>query len=201
MAWTSPITTAFGRDVASSDLSGRTVSCRQHILPDVIAIVGPLVEAGARVRMAPCNPDSTDDRTVTHLAAIGVEVRARAGMSPTELDESLAWLVSEPADALCDMGGDLIAAAAAAGHRPVAALEATTTGLHRLDGREIPFPVLDWNGIALKELIHNRHHVGVETWPAFTAITGLALSGREVVVVGFGPVGQGVADRARGLGA
>ena len=27
-----------------------------------------------------------------------------------ELDESLTWLVSEPADALCDMGGDLIAA-------------------------------------------------------------------------------------------
>ena len=114
---------------------------------------------------------------------------------------SLAWLVSEPADALCDMGGDLIAAAAAAGHRPAGALEATTTGLHRLAGIEIPFPVLDWNGIALKELIHNRHHVGVETWPAFTAITGLALFGREVVVVGFGPVGQGVAARARDLGA
>jgi len=61
--------------------------------------------------------------------------------------------------------------------------------------------VLDWNGIALKELIHNRHHVGVETWPAFSAITGLALFGREVVVVGFGPVGQGVAARARDLGA
>jgi adenosylhomocysteinase len=61
--------------------------------------------------------------------------------------------------------------------------------------------VLDWNGIALKDLIHNRHHVGVETWPAFTAITGLALYGREVVVVGFGPVGQGVAARARDLGA
>ena len=45
--------------------------------------------------------------------------------------------------------------------------EATTTGLHRLEGLEIPFPVLDWNGIALKDLIHNRHHVGVETWPAF----------------------------------
>ena len=154
-----------------------------------------------RVRLAPCNPDSTDERTAAHLASIGVEVRARAGMSAGELDESLAWLVSEPADALCDMGGDLIVAAAGAGHRPVGALEATTTGLHRVDGLEIPFPVLDWNGIALKDLIHNRHHVGVETWPAFTAITGLALYGREVVVVGFGPVGQGVAARARDLGA
>lgn len=201
IAWTTPITTSFGAVVAASDFSGRTVASRQHILGDTISILTPLVDAGARVRLAACNPDSTDDHAADHLRSIGVEVRAWAGMSAGELEESLAWLVSEPADALCDMGGDLIAAAAAAGHRPAGALEATTTGLHRLDGMEIPFPVLDWNGIALKDLIHNRHHVGVETWPAFTAITGLALFGREVVVVGFGPVGQGVAARARDLGA
>jgi adenosylhomocysteinase len=122
-------------------------------------------------------------------------------MSAAEHADALAWLASEPADALCDMGGELIAATAAAGYRPAGALEATTTGLHRLAGLDIPFPVLDWNGIALKELIHNRHHVGAETWPAFTAITGLSLYGREIVVVGFGPVGQGVALRARDLGA
>ena len=69
IAWTNPITTAFGREIAASDLSGSTVSCRQHILPDTIGIVGPLVAAGARVRMVPCNPDSTDDRAATHLAS------------------------------------------------------------------------------------------------------------------------------------
>ena len=201
IAWTTPMTTALGVEVAAGDLEGRTVACRQHILADTICIVTPLIEAGASVRMAPCNPDSTDDRAAAHLASIGVEIRARAGMSVAEYADALAWLASEPADALCDMGGELIAATVAAGHRPAGALEATTTGLHRLDGIDIPFAVLDWNGIALKDLIHNRHHVGVETWPAFTAITGLALYGREVVVVGFGPVGQGVALRARDLGA
>ena len=201
IAWTNPITTAFGTEVAASDLSGRTVACHQHVTPNNICIVGPLVEAGARVRIAPCNPDSTDDRAASHLASMGVEIRGRAGMSAVEHADALAWLASEPADALCDMGGELISAAAAAGHRPAGALEATTTGLHRLAGLEIPFPVLDWNGIALKDLIHNRHHVGAETWPAFAAITGLSLYGREIVVVGFGPVGQGVALRARDLGA
>lgn len=201
MAWTTPITTALGVEVAARDFGGRTVACYQHILPDTVCIVTPLVEAGAKVRMAPCNSDSTDDRSAEHLASIGVEIRAHAGMSPAEHADALAWLASQPADALCDMGGELIAAAASAGHRPAGALEATTTGLHRLDGLDIAFPVLDWNGIALKDLIHNRHHVGVETWPAFTAITGLGLYGREVVVVGFGHVGQGVALRARDLGA
>jgi adenosylhomocysteinase len=201
IAWTNPITTAFGTEVAASDLSGRTVACHQHITPNNVCLVGPLLKAGARVRMAPCNPDSTDDRAAAHLASLGVEIRGHAGMSAAEHADALAWLASEPADALCDMGGELIAATAAAGHRPTGALEATTTGLHHLAGLDIPFPVLDWNGIALKDLIHNRHHVGAATWPAFTAITGLSLYGREVVVVGFGPVGQGVALRARDLGA
>jgi adenosylhomocysteinase len=100
IAWTTPITTSLGRAVAASDFGGRTVACRQHILGDTISIVTPFVEAGARVRMAPCNPDSTDDRAVAHLASIGVEVRARAGMSADELEESLAWLVSKPARTL-----------------------------------------------------------------------------------------------------
>ncbi len=201
IVWTSPITTAFGKEVAATNLSGRTVSCRQHITPGTITVVAPLVEAGARVRMAPCNPDSTDDRAVQHLASMGVEIRGHAGMSDVESADALAWLAGEPADALCDMGGELIVAASTAGYRPDAALEATTTGLHRLVGVDIPFPVLDWNGIALKDLIHNRHHVGAEAWPAFNAITNLSLYGREIVVVGFGPVGQGVAQRARELGA
>jgi adenosylhomocysteinase len=201
IAWTHPITTALGVEVAASDLSGQTVASHQHITPNSLCVVGPLIEAGARVRMAPCNPDSTDDRAARHLASMGAEIRGHAGMSAAESADALAWLASEPADALCDMGGELIVAMAAAGHRPAGALEATTTGLHRLAGVDVPFPVLDWNGIALKDLIHNRHHVGAETWPAFTAITGLSLYGREIVVVGFGPVGQGVAVLARDLGA
>jgi adenosylhomocysteinase len=132
---------------------------------------------------------------------MGVEIRGHSGMSALERADALAWLASEPADALCDMGGELIVASAGMSHQPIGALEATTTGLHRLAGLELSFPVLDWNGIALKDLVHNRHHVGAETWPAFTAITGLSLYGREIVVLGFGPVGQGVALRARDLGA
>ena len=61
--------------------------------------------------------------------------------------------------------------------------------------------MFDWNGIPLKDRIHNRHHVGIQAWPAISDITGLALYGRTVLVVGFGPVGRGVAIHARTLGA
>ncbi len=99
IAWTTPITTAFGREVAAADLSGLTVASHQHIMADTVCVVGPLVKAGARVRIAACNPDSTDDRAAAHLVSMGVEVRGHAGMSATEYADALDLLVSEPADA------------------------------------------------------------------------------------------------------
>ena len=98
-------------------------------------------------------------------------------------------------------GGELIEAATLAGTSVAGALEATTTGLHRIRPLHLTFPVFDWNGVALKDALHNRFHVGEATWPAFEGITGLSLFGRRILVVGFGPVGRGVAERARNLGA
>ena len=98
-------------------------------------------------------------------------------------------------------GGELIATTAAAGHRVDGALEATTSGLHRLDGVDLTFPVLNWNDALLKDRIHNRHHVGMDVWPMFSALTGLGIHGRSILVLGFGPVGRGVALRALALGA
>ncbi len=56
IAWTMPITTSLGAAVATADFSGRTLACRQHILADTVCIMTPFVEAGARVRLATCNP-------------------------------------------------------------------------------------------------------------------------------------------------
>lgn len=99
------------------------------------------------------------------------------------------------------MGGELVEAATRAGTSVSGALEATTTGLHRIRPLQLSFTVFDWNGIALKDALHNRFHVGASTWPAFEGITGLSPFGRRILVVGFGPVGRGVAERARDLGA
>ncbi len=204
LAWwrvTRPVTTAAGDAIDGGHVAGRTIAAFQHVLLDSAAILLPFVRAGARVRVAACNPDSTDDRAAAHLAASGAEVWAWAGMSQSEYQAGLAWAASEPADVISDMGGELVSAAAAAGHRPMGGLEATTSGLHRLGGVTLTFPVFNWNDVALKDRVHNRHHVGAELWPTFSAITGLAVHGRSVLVVGFGPVGQGVAVRARQLGA
>jgi adenosylhomocysteinase len=196
-----PVSTQLGDAISSLDLSGRDAACVQHIRMNTALTLLPLVRAGARVRVAAVNPDSTDDTAAAFLATKGVEVWAWSRMTDDEVREGLEWMVSEPADAVSDMGGELIAHLAKAGDVPSAALEATTSGLHRLADLDIPFPVFDWNSVPVKDRLHNRHHVGLTAWPAFSAITGLALHGRTVLVIGFGPVGRGVALHARALGA
>ena len=204
LAWlrhTHPVSESFGRRVRATDLTGRTINCWMHLLPDTILTLMPFVEAGATVRVGACNPDSTNDTVVAYLRGNGVEVFPSRGASADEYQTALARFAAAPADALCDMGGELIEATVRQGRAVAGALEATTTGLHRLDGLPLSFPVFDWNSIRLKDALHNRYHVGDETWPAFSAITGITLFGRTVLVVGFGPVGRGVAERARNLGA
>lgn len=199
---TRPVLHHVGDRASTLELAGRRISCFQHIRADAPLVLGPLVRAGAHVSIAAVNPDSTDDAAAAELARLGVAVWAWSGMSPSDHDEGLARLAAEPADALSDMGGELILAVAQrGGSLPRAALEATTSGIHLLTGSALPFPVFDWNGIALKDRIHNRHHVGLAAWPAISDITGLAPYGRTVLVVGFGPVGRGVAIHARALGA
>lgn len=196
-----PVTMAIGDRISELDLNGRTASCFQHVTLIDALMLQRLLDAGVRVRVAAVNPDSTDDVAAAMLAEGGAEVWAWSRMTDREVAAGLEWLLSEPCDAVSDMGGELIAGHVREGIAPVGALEATTSGLHRLQGLEIPFPVFDWNSIQLKDRLHNRHHVGLTAWPAFSAVTGLALHGRSVLVVGFGPVGRGVAIHARALGA
>lgn len=198
---TMPVTAAAGDAIRALDLAGVTIAAFQHVLSDTAVTLVPFVEAGARVRLAACNPQSTDDAAAAALVASGIEVWAWAGMGEDEFRQGLEWLVSEPADVLSDMGGELIEATLGAGYAPRGALEATTSGLHRLSPLTLTFPVFNWNDVALKNRVHNRHHVGMEVWPVFSSVTGLGIHGRSVLVVGFGPVGRGVALRAMALGA
>ena len=196
-----PVTEAYRRALAGRDYRGRTVACWQHITPDFIAVASALTGAGASIVMGACNVDSTDDRAAAYLSRMGVSVLAWSGMSDAEYREHLEIVSGCGAEFLSDMGGELIEAAAAKGNPITGALEATTTGIHRLDGLDLGFPVFDWNDIRLKDGLHNRFHVGDAVWPAFEKITGMSLFGRRVLVIGFGPVGRGVAQRAISLGA
>lgn len=196
-----PITEHYCQQIAARDYRGKRLACWMHITFNTVPMLLALQESGAEIILGACNTDSTDDASAAFLAERGITVYGSSGMSQAEYDQSLRDVRAFGASYLCDMGGELIAAYLDKDPPAVGALEATTSGLHQLRGRQLPFPAFDWNSIPLKAQIENRFHVGDGVWPAFSHVTGMGLFGRRVLIVGYGPVGKGIAERARNLGA
>jgi adenosylhomocysteinase len=205
IAWyryVSPITEHYCRQIAQRDYRGKRLAYWGHITPQNITTMMPaLRQAGAEIVIGACNVDSTDDAAAAYAVSKGITVYGWQGMSQSHYQENLALVRSFQADYLCDMGGELSVAYLDKDPPVKGALEATTSGLHLLRKHNLPFPVFDWNSIPLKDRLENRFHVGDGVWPAFSHVTGLSLFGRRVLVVGYGPVGKGIAERARNLGA
>jgi adenosylhomocysteinase len=204
LAWhrhVTPITEHFARRIAQRDYRGKRLAYWGHItFQNAIPMMLALSQTGADIIVGACNVDSTDDVAAAYMAANEISVYGWRGMSREEYQENLAIVRGFDADYLCDMGGELCVAYLDRTPPIKGALEATMTGLHLLRQHKLPFPVFDWNSIPLKDL-HNRFHVGDTVWPAFRQVTGMGLFGQRVLVIGCGPVGKGIAERARDLGA
>jgi adenosylhomocysteinase len=99
------------------------------------------------------------------------------------------------------MGADATAATAGRLERVRGGLEATGMGIKRLAGLDLADPIFNWDEVPIKQGLHNRHLVGLMAMNTFLDVTGLSLYGKRALVVGYGPVGRGAADAARGFGA
>lgn len=199
-----PLTARVAEDFRGRDLRGACVAFSVHLDIKTVPVLEAVLEAGARTVVVTCNPATVRDEVVAYLRDRGAEVRARAQMPPEEWEESFRWALHQRPQYLCEMGAELASRAAAdpeAASSVRAGMEATGTGIQRLRDLPLPFPVLDWNALPLKEGLHNRYLVGLVTWTTFLQVARVTLYGKRVVVVGYGPVGQGVAEYARLLGA
>ncbi|MER3455477.1 MAG: adenosylhomocysteinase [candidate division GAL15 bacterium] len=199
-----PLTGRVAETVAGRSLSGTRVAFSVHLDIKTVPVVEAVLRAGAETLVVTCNPATVRQEVCDHLRACGAQVHAWSGMSDSDWEEGFRWTLGLRPHYLCEMGADLACRAA---HDPEvarsvrAAMEATGTGVERLRTLRLPFPVLDWNALPLKEGLHNRYLVGLVTWSTFLDVARVTLYGKRVLVVGYGPVGQGVAEYARLLGA
>ena len=201
LKYISPITDYYCQQIKQRDYRGKRLAYWGHITDqNTLTLMLALKEAGAEIIMGACNVDSTDDAAAAYAVSKGIRVYGWQGMSQKDYQENLSIVRDFEADYLCDMGGELCVAYIDKQPPVKGSLEATMTGLHLLRKHQLPFPVFNWNDIPLKDL-HNRFHVGDSVWPAFNQITGLSLFGKHILVIGCGPVGKGIAERARSLGA
>jgi adenosylhomocysteinase len=168
-----------------------------------------LSEAGAEVTVSGSNPLSTQDDVCAALAERGVRVFATHDPSDEDFEGYLHKTLQTGPDLIVDDGAELVGRLIE--HHPdlvgnvLGASEETTTGILKLRAMTaeevLPFPVLAVNDAKMKHLFDNRYGTGHSSIVALLSNTNLFLSGKAVVVMGFGWVGRGLAKYADGMGA
>lgn len=191
-------------------LEGLRIGLALHTEAKTGMLAVTLANAGAKVRLASCNPLSTDDSVAAALREeFGLEVYAKKFESDEEYYANLNKVLDLRPDFVIDDGADLITMAHTSRRDVLSNIkggnEETTTGVVRLkamasDGK-LEFPVMDVNDSKMKYLFDNRYGTGQSVFDGWMNATNLIVAGKHVVVAGYGWCGKGVAMRSKGLGA
>jgi adenosylhomocysteinase len=188
-------------------LEGRTVAACLHVTAETANLMLALREGGATVALCASNPLSTQDDVAAALVTEGIPVFAIRGEDNESYYRHIDAVLDMSPDITMDDGADLatILHTDRTDLSPVGSTEETTTGVIRLramaEEGTLRLPVVAVNDSATKHLFDNRYGTGQSTLDGIIRATNILLAGLNVVVIGYGDCGRGVADRADGLGA
>jgi adenosylhomocysteinase len=188
-------------------LEGLNIGACMHVTKETANLMLTLKVAGANVALCASNPLSTKDSVAAYLAENDVEVHAVHGVSNDEFFTHLNAVLDTKPDITMDDGADLVSLLHTdrADLPVMGSMEETTTGVIRLKSMEknnkLRFPVVAVNDSDTKHLFDNRFGTGQSAMDGVVRATDLLIAGLNVVVIGFGDCGKGVAERAYGMGA
>ncbi len=188
---------------------GVNIAVSIHLEAKTAFLATVLAAGGANVAITGSNPLSTQDEIAAALDHLGLSVFAWHGASEEEYLQHLNMTLDTKPDIIIDDGGDLVhllhSTRKDAAKNVIGGCEETTTGVLRLRAREkageLDFPMISVNDASCKYLFDNRYGTGQSVWDGINRTTNLIVSGKNVVVAGYGWCGKGVAMRAKGLGA
>jgi len=188
-------------------LDGLNIGACMHVTKETANLMLTLKSAGANVSLCASNPLSTKDSVAAYLSENDVEVHAVHGVSNDDFFKHLNSVLDTKPDITMDDGADLVSLLhTERSDIPVmGSMEETTTGVIRLKSMEknnkLRFPVVAVNDSDTKHLFDNRFGTGQSAMDGVVRATDLLIAGLDVVVIGFGDCGKGVAERAYGMGA
>lgn len=188
---------------------GKTVVVSVHLEAKTAYLSTVLQRGGAEVIVTGSNPLSTQDDVAAALVERGVSVYAWHDCTDEEYFMFLNKALDHKPHIIIDDGGDLVnllhTSRTDAKERLLGGSEETTTGVHRLYALEhehkLTFPMIAVNDSNCKYLFDNRYGTGQSVWDGIMRTTNVTVTGKNVVVAGYGWCGKGVAMRAKGLGA
>ena len=188
-------------------LEGLNIGACMHVTKETANLMLTIKSAGANVSLCASNPLSTKDSVAAYLSENDVEVHAVHGVSNDDFFKHLNSVLDTKPDITMDDGADLVSLLhTERSDIPVmGSMEETTTGVIRLKSMEknnkLRFPVVAVNDSDTKHLFDNRFGTGQSAMDGVVRATDLLIAGLDVVVIGFGDCGKGVAERAYGMGA
>src|ERR1700682_3526518 len=187
----------------------RLVACA-HITTETANLARALQAGGAESLLIASNPLSTQDDVAASLVSdCGIPVFAMKGESTDTYRRHVQTALAFEPDIIIDDGSDevatLIKEKPELKSRMIGSTEETTTGIVRLQAMHaagvLTFPSIAVNDAQTKHFFDNRYGTGQSTLDGIIRATNILLAGRNLVVVGYGWCGKGVALRARGMGA
>ena len=192
---------------AEKPLDGHVVAACLHVTAETANLMLALRDGGAEPILCASNPLSTQDDVAAALVAEGIPVFAIRGEDDGTYYKHIHAALDHAPAVTMDDGADL-ATILHTDRRDIEVIgstEETTTGVIRLkamaaDGT-LRVPVVAVNDSATKHLFDNHYGTGQSTLDGIIRASNILLAGQNIVVVGFGDCGQGIADRADGLGA
>jgi len=192
-------------------LAGKKMSCCLHVTTETANLVRTLKEGGADIVLCASNPLSTQDDVAASLVVdYGISVFAKKGEDTETYYKHLVAAIEHGPDITQDDGCDLVGLL----HKEygesylknvIGGTEETTTGVIRLKSMEregtLKFPIIAVNDSQTKHFFDNRYGTGQSTLDGLFRATNILLSGKNLVVCGYGWCGKGLAKRAVGMGA
>ena len=194
-------------------LKGAKIAGCLHMTIQTAVLIETLLELGAEVRWSSCNIFSTQDHAAAAMAARGIPVFAWKGETLQEYDwcieQTLRWTDGTPLNMILDDGGDLTLMLHEKHPEILKGVfgvsEETTTGVRRLIQMQkngtLKIPAFNVNDSCTKSKFDNLYGCRESFLDAVKRATDVMIAGKVVVVAGFGDVGKGCAQAARGLGA
>ncbi|HEY6962979.1 MAG TPA: adenosylhomocysteinase [Gaiellaceae bacterium] len=205
----SPVLTRLAeKHLSDGALRGRKVAVVVHLEAKTAYLATLLAQAGAEVVAAGSNARSTQDSVCAALVRRGIEVHAHHGASPDDFTADLLDVADTGPELVIDDGAELtrriLEHRADLVTRLQGVTEETTTGVARLrafaDEGKLTFPAIAANNARCKHMFDNPYGTGQSSLTAILRLTNLNAAGKRFCVIGYGWVGQGLAQRAAGYG-
>ena len=189
--------------------AGLRVSVCVHLEAKTAYLALLMRDDGAEVAVTGSNPLSTKDDVCAALAEEGINVYAWFGATAEEYHEHIRQTLEFKPHIAIDDGSEF--ASMLHDEHPeyaenlIGGCEETTTGILKLRARvrnnTLRYPWMAVNDANCKHLFDNRHGTGQSCWDAIMYTTNNMVTGKTVVVAGYGFCSSGIAMRAKGLGA